>query len=265
MTLRRPMTRIEQSGARQMLEPILQAGWSNVSGGDLPIEESRSQEFDQGNLLAMSRFPAPDAREDGARLVYGLNWALHQSDGTKFAATAAQVLREEAHPGFTDSSGLGGTTSDFLLAGQLQLVSGIGLTARGLLDSSANFSKAEFRGDWKDERTSLSSSYLWLEADPAEGRGNRTSELWFDGSYQIDPNWSANANVRYDLFESDPSRAGLGFVYTNECVKVDLAVNRRYTSNSSVEPSTDFSFSIALGGFLADTGTQNYRRSCKNT
>lgn len=265
LTLRRPMVRAEAGGARQMLEPIVQLGWSNVSGGDVPVEESTAAEFDQGNLLAMSRFPAPDAREEGVSLVYGVNWARHQPGGTKFAATAGQVIRDGENLDFSDTSGLQGTSSDLLLAGQIKLDGGIGLTARGLLDGSFNFSKAEFRGNWQDERSRISGTYIWLEADPQEGRDDRTSEVWLDGDYQINPNWLAKAEVRYDLFETRPSRAGIGFVYSNECVKVDLAVNRRYTSNSSVEPSTDFSFSIALGGFLADTGTQTYRRSCKNT
>ena len=89
--------------------------------------------------------------------------------------------------------------------------------------------------------------------------------MLLDGGYKINPNWSANANLRYDINESEPTRAGLGLVYSNECVKVDLSVNRRYTSNSSVDPSTDFSFSVALGGFLTGSETQNYRRSCKNS
>ncbi len=265
LTFRRPMARQHQDGSRQMLEPIVQIGWSDTSGGDVPVEESRTTEFDQGNLLAMSRFAAPDAREEGISLVYGVNWAMHRPDGTKFAATAGQVIRDRENPDFTDSSGLQGTTSDLLLAGQIKLDGGIGLTARGLLEDMNEFSKAEVRGDWRDKRTHVSGTYLWLEADPEEGRDARTSEIWFDGDYKINTNWMARANVRYDLYETRPSRAGIGFVYSNECVKVDLAVNRRYTSNSSVEPSTDFSFSIALGGFLADAGTQTYRRSCKNT
>lgn len=265
LTLRRPMARQDADGTRQLLEPVIQIGWSETSGGDVPIEESRTAEFDQGNLLALSRFPAPDAREEGASLVYGVNWAMHRPGGTKFAATVGQVIRDTENSDFTDTSGLQGTSSDLLLAGQILLDGGIGLTARGLLDGSFGFSKAEFRGDWQDERTRVSGTYLWLEADTREGRDSRTSELWFDGDYQINPNWLAKANVRYDLFETRPSRAGIGLVYSNECVKVDLALNRRYTSNSSVDPSTDFSFSIALGGFLADAGNQTYRRSCKNT
>jgi len=265
VTLRLPMTRRTASGASHFLEPIVQLGWSDVIGDDVPNDESNFVEFDQGNLLELSRFPATDAREDGISLVYGFNWARYAAGGWQANATVGQVFRETADSQFTKSSGLSGTSSDILLAGQLKLDTGLAITARGLLNGSLNFSKAEIRGDWISDRAELSSSYLWLGTDPDEGRSEETSEIWFDGSYQIHPNWSASANLRYDISDARASRAGLGFVYSNECVKVDLSVNRRYTSTSSVEPTTDFGFTIALNGFSVDGGTKKYRRSCSNS
>ena len=67
------------------------------------------------------------------------------------------------------------------------------------------------------------------------------------------------------ISDARATRAGLGLVYSNECVTVDLSVNRRYTSTTSVEPTTDFGFTIALNGFSVDSGSKKYRRPCKNT
>ena len=265
LTFRLPMTRQGSSGATHFLEPVLQLGWTDVSGDDTPNDESNFVEFDQGNLLDLSRFPASDAREDGFSMVYGINWAHYATQGWQASATIGQVFRETADSRFTKSSGLGGTSSDILLAGQLKFNNKMAITARGLLNGSLNFSKAEVRGHWSDTRAALSGSYLWLGTDPAEGRSEETSELWLDGRYGINPNWSASANFRYDISDARASRAGLGIVYSNECVKVDLSVSRRYTSTSSVEPSTDFGFTIALNGFSVDGGTKKYRRSCSNT
>ena len=80
----------------------------------------------------------------------------------------------------------------------------------------------------------------------------------------VNPNWTAGANIRYDLEDSSATRAGVGLTYQNECVTVDLSLNRRYTSTTSVEPSTDFGFTISLNGFSVDTGTEKYRRSCRS-
>lgn len=265
VTLRYPMTRTTPSGATQFLEPILQLGWTRVSGGTPPDDESGFVEFDQGNLVSLSRFPAPDRREDGPILVYGLNWARHAPSGWQAAATIGQVIRADADPDFTTTSGLAGTNSDILLAGQLWMDRGLVLSARGLLTSSLSFSKAELRGDWNSRRVALTSTYLWLATDPAEGRTEPVSELWFDGRYVVSPQWTAGANLRYDIEDARATRAGVGLTYQNECLTVDLSLNRRYTSTTSVEPSTDFGFTIALNGFAVDSGTEKYRRSCNKT
>ncbi|NIZ60744.1 LPS-assembly protein LptD [Sedimentitalea sp. CY04] len=265
ITFRLPMTRITPNGDSEFLEPIVQLGWSESSGDPVPNDESNFVEFDQGNLLELSRFPSVDAREEGLSFVYGANWARYSTKGWQASAVVGQIFRSSANSGFTKSSGLGGTSSDILLAGQLKLDDGLAISTRGLLNGNVNFSKAEIRGDWFNQLAQVSGSYLWLGTDAEEGRPEETSEFWFDGSYKIHPNWSATANLRYDISDSRASRAGIGFVYSNECVKVDLSVNRRYTTTSSVEPSTDFGFTIALNGFSVDSGTQNYRRSCSNS
>ncbi|AHD01088.1 organic solvent tolerance protein [Leisingera methylohalidivorans DSM 14336] len=265
LTLRLPMRRRDAGGATQYLEPILQLGWRDEGGGNVVTEESRFVEFDQGNLLSLSRFPSTDAREDGLTLVYGANWARYAPTGWQAYATAGQVLRSDGDDRFTKSSGLSGTSSDFLLAGQIKFGDGLALSTRGLLNGALNFSKAELRGDWRTSRSSLSGTYLWLGTDPDEDRDEESSELWVDGSYDISPSWSASARLRYDISDARATRAGLGVAYRNECVTVDLSVNRRYTSTTSVEPTTDFGFTISLSGFSVKSGSKQYRRSCSKT
>jgi LPS-assembly protein len=264
LSLRYPMTRVAAGGAVHYLEPVIQLGWADTHGGTPPDDESRFVEFDRGNLLSLSRFPAPDRRETGTTFVYGLNWARFAPSGWDASATVGQVFRSRADPAFTMTSGLSGTASDLLLAGQLRSANGLSLTARGLLSESFEFSKAELRGDWDHRRFDLSGSYLWLRQDLREGRPQPVSELWFDGAYDINPNWTAGANLRYDLTGNQATSAGIGLIYSNECVTVDLSLSRRYTSTTSVEPSTDFGFTIALNGFSVAGGAENYRRSCKS-
>ena len=265
LTLRLPMTKTDASGATQFLEPIVQLGWSNVIGDSVAQDESNYVEFDQGNLLSLTRFPASDAREDGLSLAYGINWARYASNGWQAYGTLGQVIRQDADDRFTKSSGLGGTTSDLLIAGQLKFNDEMALTARGLLNDSLNFSKAEVRGDWFRDNLTLSGSYLWLGTDLEENRSTETSEIWVDGSYEVSASWKASANLRYDISESRATRAGLGLAYSNECVTVDLSVNRRYTSTTSVDPSTDFGFSISMNGFSVNNGSKQYRRSCRQS
>ncbi len=260
-----PMTRTTQNGAVQYIEPILQLGWANVSGPEVPNDESTYVEFDQGNLLSLSRFPAPDRRESGASAVLGLNWAHYGNTGWQAFATVGQVYRQTAIDDFSRSSGLTGTSSDFLLAGQIRMDDRLSLTARGLLDDAFNIDKAELRGDWLNDMGQISGSYVWLGIDPQEDRYDETSEIWFDGSYRVAPFWTASANLRYDVANDRAARAGVGLVYQNECVTIDMSIRRRFTSTSTVEPSTDFGFTIALSGFSANSGSNTYRRTCRQS
>ncbi len=208
LSLRYPLTRTGANGVVHVLEPIAQLGWSQVNGSDVPNEESGFVEFDQGNLLSLSRFPAPDRREDGAAFVYGLNWSAYAPAGWQASAGIGQVFRQDADPSFTASSGLAGTSSDLLLSGQVILDNGLALTGRGLLAGDFSFSKAELRGDWIAERARISGSYVYLDSDPAEAREDALSEIWFDSAYQINPSWTASANLRYDTStdQRDPRR-----------------------------------------------------------
>ena len=262
LTLRYPMQRREQSGATQILEPIAQIGWTHVSDTDVPNDESTFQEFDQGNLLSLSRFPAEDRREDGTTAVFGLNWARFDTSGWRAQATVGQVFRTTQDPDFTLTSGLQGTASDILLAGQLDNGKGLTLAARGLLDDDFSFSKAEIRTAWAKDETLLTGSYVWQEPDPAENAGDEISELWLTGRYRVDQNWLTSAFARYDLSESEPIRFGVGVTYSNECVRFNMSVRRRFTSTSSIEPSTEIGFTVALTGYSVESGGKKYKKSC---
>lgn len=262
LTLRYPMSKTLGNGVTHYIEPMVQLGWSDVHGDDPPNDESRFVEFDQGNLLSLSRFPAPDRREDGPALAYGLNWSRYAPNGWQAWATIGQVFRKTADDSFTDTSGLSGTSSSILVAGQFQHENGLTLTGRGLIDNSLSMNKAEFRGSWNNKQLALAGTYLWLGTDTVEERDSPLSEVWFDGTYNINPSWSASASLRYDISDHRATRAGVGIVYRNECVTVDLSIERSYTSTSSIEPDTDIGFSVALRGFAVEGGTEKYRRSC---
>ena len=268
VTLRYPLVR-QTTRARHILEPLVQVAFTGGSDLNVPVDESTRIEFDEGNLLSLSRFSSPDRRERGQSAALGFQWARFDNKGWDTKLTFGQVLRRQADSDFTTTSGLSGTTSDFLLAGQIRTDGGLSIIGRTLFNDSFDVSKAEVRGDWIGKRTQIGTSYIWLTDDPSpspigEDRATPVSELTFDGSYAINGNWTTSANVRYDLEEDRAASAGVGFEYNNECVAVDLSINRRYTSSTSVEPSTSLGFTVSLRGFSANNGAETYERSCKN-
>ncbi|MEO0666779.1 MAG: LPS assembly protein LptD [Pseudomonadota bacterium] len=262
LTFRYPMVRHDAGGVTQVIEPLVQLAWVGGDGLPIPNEESTFVEFDEGNLLALSRFPAPDRRERGWAVAYGATWARFDPDGWSANLTIGQVIREDAQSDFTASSGLGGETSDYLLAGQFKFDGGLALTGRSILDDQFDVAKAEFRGSWRNDRLDFGSSYVWIDEDLAEDRPAPISELSFDGSYRIDQFWTADLDWRYDLTEGRAATARAGIAYSNECIRVAASVTRRFADSTTVEPSTNLGFTVSLRGFATEAGGQSQVRSC---
>ncbi|MEP1765076.1 MAG: LPS assembly protein LptD [Sulfitobacter sp.] len=264
LTLRYPLAKTTASGVSHVLEPVLQLGWTDGSRLDIPNDESTRVEFDQGNLLSLSRFPRPDRRERGAAAAVGIGWSRFNPQGWDAQFSLGQVFRQDVDSDFSTTSGLDTLSSDVLFAGQLTSNKGLLLTGRSLFENDLSLSKAELRGDFSFKRGQFGGSYVWLQEDPDEDRETDVSEFSLDGSYDINPFWTASAEWRYDVASDRAATAGLGLRYENECVTLDLEISRSYTSSTSVEPSTDFGFNVGLRGFSADTGTERYVRSCSN-
>lgn len=268
-TLRYPWIKRDPRGVTQIVEPIAQIGWSGgtLRAGtpiDLVNEESTRVEFDEGNLLALSRFPSDDRRERGLSAAWGVNWSRMGPDWTA-QLTFGQVVREDTHPDFSRSSGLAAQSSDYLVAGKIQNALGLELTARTLFDGIEGLNKVEARGGWHNDRLGLNASYIWLDADPAEDRTDDLSEWNLDGSYRMGRHWTGLGNLRYDVASGETAEAGMGFAYRNECLRAKFEVSRRFTSSTAVKPATDYSFTVEILGFSAKTIDKSYARKCNDT
>ncbi len=95
----------------------------------------------------------------------------------------------------------------------------------------------------------LSGGYEYLLADSMENRTETASEIVLAATRDLTPNWAANLSTRYDVRAERLARAGLELDFRNECLELTLSLSRRYTSSTSVEPSTDFGLSVELLGF----------------
>ncbi|CUJ31900.1 LPS-assembly protein LptD [Cognatishimia activa] len=266
VTLRYPWIKRAGNGATYVVEPIAQVGWSGGtlragSPNTIANDESTRVEFDEGNLLSLSRFPSDDRREHGFVAAWGLNWSRFAEDWSTHL-TFGQVVRDETHPDFTASSGLQSTTSDFLVAAKFENASGLQFSTRALIDGIEGLNKAEARGGWHNDKLALDATYIWLDGDLEEDRPNDLSEWNFDGSYRMGQHWTGLANWRYDVASRATAEAGVGVQYRNECVKAKFEVSRRFTSSSAVQPATDYSFLVEILGFSSKTIDKTYARTC---
>lgn len=245
--LRWPLAKSEANGAAQLLEPVMQLVWAPGGTDPVPNEDSTLVEFDEGNLFSLNRFPGLDAVERGTRANLGLTWSRIAPEGWGVTTAVGKVLRVQDEDQFTAGSGLQGVDSNWLVAFQATR-GGVISTNRVLFDDAFSLTKLEMLLDGQAAKGSFGAGYFYAVADPAEDRDIDTSEISFEGEYLINASWTANLLGRYDLIADAPSRAGVGLVFKNECIEVNLSLSRRYTSSTNVQPNTDFAVSVDLLG-----------------
>lgn len=262
-TLRYPLMR-QTARATHVLEPMVQLAWSDVQGDTVTNEDSTATEFDQANLLAQSRFAGEDAVETGLRGAVGLTWTRVGTNGWDSTMTVGRVFRENSDLNFSETSGLRGTSSDWLIAGQLSTPTGFSVDSRVLVDDAFDVTRSETLAGWSGGKLDLSAGYIFLPADADESRTVDVSEWALDTTYRFNTTWSMGLDARYDVGSSAPTQSGLEIGWQNECVTVDFSVSRRFTSSTTLTPSTDFGFTIGLNGFSAGNATGIPSRQCSN-
>ena len=259
---RYPMTRIAADGSTQVLEPLAQISWSGGDTLNNANDESTRVEFDEGNLLALSRFPSSDRRERGAAAALGVNWSRYDPDGWDTFLSFGQIYQQDPHPDFTLSSGLQDSPSDFLIAGQIRNDNGMSFMARGLLDTDGSFDKASARATWSNDTVFLDASFVWLRADPRENRADNMSEWVIDTRYRMNRHWTALADWRYDVVAEQSAEVGIGLEYRNECVRLGLSLSRSFINTGTSGPRTDIGLTLALMGFSVKSTDKSYHRTC---
>jgi LPS-assembly protein len=260
--LRWPWVKTEASGATQVIEPVVQLLYSSSDAESLPNEDSVLVEFDEGNLFALDRFPGADAVERGARANVGITWTRFDPQGWSLGVTVGRVFREADLGQFGPGSGLSGRTSDWLAGATFTLSDSVALTGRMVLDDDLSVTKAEARLALSGTKTALATSMIWALADPLENRLEPTREITFDARRKLTPNWTGKVSGRYDFVGEQGTLAGLGLEFLNECVRFDVSLSRRFTSSTSVSPTTDFGLSLDLVGFGSGV-TGGPARSCR--
>lgn len=261
--LRWPWIKAASSGAVHVIEPVVQLVWAGSDGRGLPNEDSALVEFDEGNLFSLNRFPGSDAVELGRRANVGVTWTRHDPAGWTMGVTVGRVYRERDHLQFGPASGLAGETSDWLAGVNFVLANGYAIAGRATFDDDFTLSKAEARVSMNRDRLAVATSMLWVVADPVlENRPDPTREFTFDASWKANERLTTRLTGSYDFEADRGTLAGLGLEYRTDCLAVDVSLSRRFTSSTSVTPTTDFGLSFELIG-ISGTGTAGPARRCR--
>jgi LPS-assembly protein len=131
-----------------------------------------------------------------------------------------------------------------------------------VFDDEMDLTKGEARLALNRPNTALATSLIWADADPLENRPDPTQEVVFDARQRFGPNWTGKLSGRYDFVAGEGTVAALGLEFLNECVRFDVSLSRRFTSSTSVTPTTDFALSLDLVGFGSGV-TGGPARACR--
>lgn len=263
--LRWPLAR-HSAGVTHIIEPVAQLIWSpeRVAEDEVPNEDSRLIEFDEGNLYSLDRFPGWDARESGLRANLGISWTRIDPTGWQIGLTAGRVLRSQPDPAFGENGPLSGKRSDWLISANYAGGNGLALVNRALFDNSFSLSRNETRLGWLRPGLQVSAGYLWMDSDPNEDREDDVSELTAIAGWQVRDGWWANLETRYDFAADRAQKAELGLEYRNECVTVEFSVERRFSSSDTLREETSLDLGVRLTGFGRQQGSPGTvaRRAC---
>ncbi|WP_246054822.1 LPS-assembly protein LptD [Paracoccus gahaiensis] len=237
-------------GATHLVEPVVQVLFSpRGKDDDIPNEDSRLIEFDEGNLYSDNRFPGWDARETGLRANIGATWTRIDPTGWSLGVTGGRILRARDADNLDPDSPLGGRSSDWLLAAHYDSGTGLAVANRALFGDDFAVSRNELRVGWLRPNLQLSAGYIWIDRDEAEGRDTNASELAANVGWQIARGWWGEAETRYDFAADRAQRAALRVAYRTECITVETGLSRRFSSSDLLRAETSLELSVRLGGF----------------
>jgi LPS-assembly protein len=249
------------AGGTQRLTPRLQIvaspGTPNLN---VPNEDARAVDLEDSNLFSLNRFPGYDRWEDGARITYGLDWAI-DLPGFAMQTTLGQSYRLQSKPTlFAVGTGLSSRTSDIVGRTTIKYRRLVDLTYRYRLDkNSLAFRRNEFDVTIGTDKTYLTAGYLRLNRDIGtllEDLRDR-EEIRLGGRLQVAKFWSFFGSTIVDLTGPDedptaltdgyePIRHRVGIAYEDDCLKLGLSWNRNYADSGDARRGNSFLIKLSF-------------------
>jgi LPS-assembly protein len=248
-------------GGTQQLTPRVQiVATSPVDNVDIPNEDSRAFELDDGNIFALNRFPGYDRYEDNTRITYGVEWTFNRP-GLRVSSMLAQSYRLDDKPSlFPNGTGLTSRASDIIGRTTVAFGDFIRLTHQFRLDKdSMAVRRNEVDATIGSRRTYAMIGYSRLNRDIStlgEDLSDR-EEVRVGGRVQFARYWSLFGSAVVDLTDrsddplnvSDgftPIRHRLGISYDDDCLSIGLTWKRDYRDTGDARSGNTFLLRVAF-------------------
>lgn len=246
LTWRYPLV-TQVNDASLTVEPIAVAVAQPVGGNSvaIPNEDNRVVELTDTNIFATQRMPGYDTIDSGSRVAYGLRSHMLFPEGETFDAMLAQSYNADETP-FPNSRVLGEEFSDYI--GRVGFsYAPVSVSYRFALDRDTYAAtRSEVWGSYIQPRFQLTGAYLTVKNSPYI---SDSEEVFGTALVKLDDTWSLYGNGRRDLnFDSMVSAAG-GIIYANECFSLLTQMQRVYTRDRDIEPSSEVSIRLGFKNF----------------
>jgi LPS-assembly protein len=234
-----------------IVSPIVTGAISPYGGNpkSIPNEDSQNFELNDLNVFSSNKFTGLDRVEDGPRTSYGVR-SNYNTDSNK----SLGILLAESYRMRDDRQ----NNEAGLEPGASSYVGRIDMSDNRYIDLTYNFRISKRNGNFERSEISntlylnpinLSVDYIFLD-DEFRTLGGDREEISGSASYQIAPAWTAVGNLRRGLAQSEQNggliSSGLGLLFRNECFGFSLILNREYTRDRDIPPSTSVTFQVAL-------------------
>lgn len=252
----------------EVIEPVaaVVAAPRGNNPSKIPNEDSPAVDFDDLNILNMSRYPGIDRVEGGERVVYGMRWSGYGQGGASTSGFLGQSYNFQKHPEFGSGSGLDNNASDIVGRLRVSPANYFDFLYRFRADAdNGMFRRNEVGLAAGPPRFRINNEYSFLRAQPSQTgqqltTGNR-EQMATSLSIVLSDHWTLSGATVNDLTSTTggPLYNSGSLSYHDECLTVTTTIFRRYTSDRDLTPSTgifvNFIFKY-LGDF--ESGTKPY-------
>ena len=235
-----------------VLEPIVMSAISPNGNNSfkIPNEDSQNLEIYDYNLFQENHISGYDLVEDGFRTNYGVRGVLTTESIGDYNFLLGQNYRASVDPStFGPESGLDDNFSDYVgrvVTGSEKIQS----SYRFRLDKDdMKFKRNEVGLNLNLEPIAMASTYTFIDG---LGTTPDRQEVAAATKIKLSDTWSVLTTARRNL-DNDTSagwvNVGGGLEFTNDCLTTSFEVNREFTRDRDIEPSTEFIVKVNLVNF----------------
>ncbi len=248
-------------GGTQRFTPRLQLVASPKTPNlSVPNEDARAIDLEDSNLFALNRFPGYDRWEDGARVTYGVDWAL-DAPGISITANIGQSYRLNSQQTLLpDGTGLSSRTSDIVGRTTIKYHRLLSFTHRYRFDKDTfAIRRNEVDFTFGTDGTYLTAGYLRLNRNigPTLEDLRDREEIRVGGRAQVARYWSVFGSAIVDLTSRrddpatlndgfSPIRHRLGVAYEDDCLRLAVTWRRDYDDSGDARRGNTYLISLSF-------------------